>query len=187
MQAQTSPIAPNGIAYLGNETALASGASQNITVQILYNGGPLKSEGVRVYFQANDTSIIPVELGTFVLTDANGVATYTAIANHTGNVKLTATAMSVSSGVSANKIFQVTAGPAATPTPIATATPTPSATVTATPTTAPAATPTTAPTTTPAAEPANSGAQATGIIVTGIVLAIVILIAVALAQMLRKK
>lgn len=198
-QAQTSPFAPNGIVFVDNTSTLSTGTAQNITVQILYEGGPLKSEGVRVYILSNDTSIVPAEMGTYVLTDPNGIATYTVTAGKAGNVKLTISAGSATSGVSTERVFQVTSGPVATPTATVTATPSPSATAeptttpTATPTVEPTVTPTVEPTLTPTAvptatpEPGNSEAQATGIIVTGIVLAIVILLIVGVAQQLRKK
>lgn len=193
--AQTSPFAPNGIVLVGNESTLSSGMAQNITVQILYEGGPLKSEGVRVYIQSNDTSIVPAEMGTYVLTDPNGIAIYTVTANKTGNVKLTISAGSATGGVSTSRVFQVTSGPVSTPTVTVTSTPTPSATVepTATPTVEPTATPTIEPTPTPTAvptatpEPGNNQAQATGILITGIVLAIVILLIVGVARRLGKK
>lgn len=195
-QAQTSPIAPNGIAYTGDTDTLAAGTSYNITIQILYNDGPLKSEGVRVYLLANNTSVIPAELGTYVLTDKDGMATYTVTPGKEGDVKLTATAMSANSGVAATKVFHITAAGAATatptPSPSATAgpsiTPTPTAepTLTATPTVAPTEVPT-ATVTPPTATPTNNDAQAMGIIITGIIFAIAILAILLIVKTVGKK
>ncbi|HTX43832.1 MAG TPA: hypothetical protein VMC61_03825 [Methanocella sp.] len=193
--AQTSPIAPNGIAFVSEANTLTAGNTYNITVQILYNGGPLNSEGVRVYMLANDTSIIPAELGTFVLTDKDGVAIYTATPKKAGVGKLTAMAMSAKSGVSADKKYQIIIGPVATPTPTATAvpspTPTPSATVTAVPSAepTPTATPSIAPTITaaPTAAPGDANAQAISIITASIVIAIILIVFVLIVRVFRKK
>jgi len=190
-QAQTSPFAPNGIVFMDNASTLSSGVAMNISARILYEGGPLRSEGVRVYILSNDTSIVPAEMGTYVLTGPDGIATYTVTASKAGSVKLTLSAGSATGGVSTSRVFQVTSGPAATPTaapsPSATAEPTatPTAEPTATPTIEPTPSATAAPTVTP--EPGNGEAQATGIIVTGIALAIVILLIAGSAQLLRKK
>jgi len=196
-QAQTSPIAPNGVTFVGNDTTLSAGVPQNISVQIQYSGGPLKSEGVRVYILANDTSKVPAGQGTYVLTDSNGIAVYTVTANGTGSVTLTATAMSVSSKISADRVFQITTGPVATPTQAATATPSPSATgqPSSTATIAPTTTivPTSGPTIEPTAQPTaapetgDQGAQARGIIAVGIALAIIILVVIAASQLMKKK
>jgi hypothetical protein len=203
--AQTSPIAPNDIVYVGDTDTIATGTAYNITVQILYNGGQLRSEGVRIYLLANDTSIIPAELGTYVLTDKDGFATYTVTANKAGDVKLTATAMSVNSGIAVDKTFHVTQASAATPTPTATDTPTPTPTpsvsvtpepsvtveptATAAPTAGPTAEPTATATVAPTAVPetGDSNAQARGIIAVGIGLAIVLLAIVFLARYYGKK
>lgn len=184
-RAQTSPIAPNGIIYLSEADTLTVNKTYNITVQILYDGGQLKSEGVRVYIEASDISIIPAELGTYVLTDKNGVANYTVIPGKTGDVKLTANAMSTNSGVSASKKFHVIEGPIATPTPTPTPSPSPS------PTPTPTATPTEAPTTTiaPISPPpsGDANAQAAGIIAAGIALAIVLIACIIIVRSFRKK
>ena len=196
-QAQTSPIAPNGVTFVGNDTTLSAGVAQNISVQIQYNGGPLKSEGVRVYFLSNDASKVPAGQGTYALTDSNGIAVYTATANGTGNVTLTATAMSVSSKVSADRVFRITTGPVATPTQAASATPSPSATaqpsstatIAPTTTVSPTSGPTIEPTSQPTAAPetGDQGAQARGIIAVGIALAIIILAIIAASQLMKKK
>jgi hypothetical protein len=191
--AQTSPIAPNGIQYVGDSDTFSSGQTYNITVAIFYNGAPLKSEGVRVYLLSGDESIIPAELGTYILTDKNGVANYTILANQTGYVTMTATAMSVNSGVSADRKFHITRGtvttPTAMPSPTALATPAPTAaptiSPTSNPTVMPTVTPTTAPTSTPV--PTGSAEQAIGIIVVGIALAVVLLAAVLIARSMGKK
>lgn len=199
--AQMSEIPPNGIAYLGEADTFTAGRTYNITVQIMYAGGPLKSEGVRVYFQASDTSIIPAELGTYVLTDMNGVANFTVTPNRTGDVNLTATALSTKSGVSVDKRFHVIEGAVATPTatplpsPSPSPTPTPGASATATavpsvePT--PAATPTIVPTITAAPTgPSSSGeanAQAIGIITIGIVIAVILIVLVLIVRVFKKK
>jgi hypothetical protein len=191
--AQTSPIAPNGIVYVGDTDTFASGTAYNITIQILYNGGQLKSEGVRIYLLANDTSIIPAELGTYVLTDKGGFATYTVTANNAGDVNLTATAMNVNSGIAVDKTFHVTQASAATPTPSVSVTPEPSVTIEPTATAAPTAGPTAEPTATatvaPTAAPetGDSNAQARGIIAVGIGLAIVLMAIVFLARYYGKK
>lgn len=201
--AQMSDITPNGIAYLSEADTLTAGETYNITVQILYQGGQLKSEGVRVYFLANDTSIIPSELGTYVITDKNGIANYTVTSNKTGDVKMTAFAMNTNSGVSADKKFHVIEGPVATPTatplpspspsPTPTPGPTANATITAIPSLEPTPTamPTIAPTITAApTSPSPTGdanAQAIGIITAGIVIAVIIIALVLVARVFKKK
>jgi hypothetical protein len=199
--AQMSDITPNGIAYLSEADTLTAGKTYNITVQILYQGGQLKSEGVRVYFLTNNTSIIPAELGTYVLTDKNGIANYTVTSNKTGDVMLTAFAMNTNSGVSADKNFHVIEGPVATPTatplpspsPTPTPGPTANATVTAIPSLEPTPTamPTIAPTITaaPTSPPpsGDSNAQAIGIITAGIVIAVIIIVLVLVARVFKKK
>jgi hypothetical protein len=192
---QIAEISPNGIAYLGEADTLTAGETYDIIVQILYAGGPLKSEGVRVYFLANDTSVLPAELGTYVLTDPSGNATFSVTPGKAGDVKLTAMALSTNSGVSVDKKFHVieeavatpTAMPSPTPTPVASATPTavPTAepTLTATPTVAPIVT--SAPTGQPPSGDAN--AQATGILASGIVIAAILLVLVSIARVFRKK
>jgi hypothetical protein len=195
--AQTSPITPDGIAYLSEADTLTAGKTYNITVQILYAGGQLKSEGVRVYFQASDTSIIQAELGTYALTDKDGIANYTVTPGKTGNVTLTAMAMNTNSGISAVKKFHIIEGLAATPT--ATTAPSPSpiqganATATAappaepTPTTMPTIAPTitTAPTSPPPSGDAN--AQAAGILTAGVVIAVIIIVLILIVRVLNKK
>jgi hypothetical protein len=192
---QIAEISPNGIAYLSEAGTLTAGETYDIIVQIQYAGGPLKSEGVRVYFLANDTSVIPAEMGTYVLTDSSGNATFSVTPSKTGDVKLTAMALSTNSGVSVDKKFHVIEGavatptvePSATPTPIASATPTaaPTAepTLTATPTVAPVVT--SVPTSQPPSGDAN--AQATGILVSGIVIAAILLVLVSVARVFKKK
>jgi hypothetical protein len=198
-QAQTSPITPDGIAYLSEADTLTAGKTYTITVQILYAGGQLKSEGVRVYYQASDNSIIPAELGTYALTDKNGIANYTVTPGKTGNVTLTATAMNTNSGISAVKKFHIIEGLAATPTattaPSPSPAPTPGATATATaappaeptPTTMPTIAPiiTTAPTSPPPSGDAN--AQAAGILTAGVVIAVIIIVLILIVRVLNKK
>jgi hypothetical protein len=191
--AQTSPIAPNGIEYVGDADTFSSGQTYNISFSIFYNGAPLKSEGVRIYILSSDTSIIPAELGTYELTDKNGVATYTIAAGKTGDVTLTATAMNVNSGVSVDRKLHIIQGSVATPT----ATPSPTALATQTPTTVPTISPTSNPTIMPTVNPSaaatgipapsGSAEQAFGIIVAGIALAVVLLAAVIIAKTMGKK
>lgn len=207
--AQMSEITPDSVVYTGGADTLKVGQAYNVTVQIQYAGGALKSEGVRVYFLANNTSIIPAELGTYVLTDKNGIATYTVTALGPGNVKLTAMAMSSNSGLSADKTFHVTSGevvastataaPTLTPTPgpSPSPTPTPAASATATiaptahPTSSvkPTAAPTSAPTAAPTAAPAaarDANTQALGIITVGIVVAVIVIVVAPLMRAAKK-
>lgn len=184
--AQAQIPAPNGIAFTGDADALAAGTAGNVSVQLLYNGMTLKSEGIRIYLMANDTSIIPAGMGTFALTDSAGIASFTFTPGMAGGVKLTATAMSTSSGVTAEKVFLVAGSPSATPAPSVTVEPSATPSPSAEPTETPTATATATATPTPTPEP-GAGAQATGIVITAIVLAILILIAAAVAQRLRKK
>lgn len=190
---------------MGDTDTFTVGSTYNISAQVLYNGGPLKSEGVRVYFLASNTSVIPAELGTYVLTDSNGMANLTVTADKTGIVNLTANAMNVKSGVSVEKRFHIVEGTVATPTatpsatpvasPSPSAMPTPQANETVTP--APSITPTATatPTETPTVTPAPSitptagetNTQATGIIVAGLALALVLLVLVLIARSLMKK
>ncbi|AFC99817.1 hypothetical protein Mtc_1061 [Methanocella conradii HZ254] len=178
------PIVPDGIAYVEGNDTLTAGTPHNVSVQILYRGGPLKSEGVRVYMLSNDTSIIPADIGTYVFTDKDGIASYTVIANKAGAVKLTAVAMSANSGVSADKAFFVVAPPVVTPTP----TPIPAVNETVTPA-PPSASPTAVITPGTTAKPPEGGssAQAIGIIVAGVVIAIILLIMAFILRPLIKK
>ncbi len=182
------PIVPDGIAFVEGNDTLIVGVPHNVSAQLLYKGGPLKSEGVRVYVLSNDTSIVGADIGTYVFTDKDGIATYTAMANKTGAVRLRMVAMSTNSGVSADKAFIAVARAAATPTP--TPTPTPVA-ATATPTPTPYPTPTPTAVITPAitAKPPEGGssAQAIGIIVTGVVIAIILLIMALILRPFIKK
>jgi hypothetical protein len=188
---QTSPITPNGITYVGNTSTFAANQSSTVYVQISYNGQNLSSEGVRVYFQAKDPSVIPAELGTYALTDANGVANFTFTANSTGDTNLTATALGPNSGISATQAFHIVSAviPAITPTPLPTITPTPSLSATSTPvpTAGPTMNPifTASPSATSSTGDANS--QAFGILAVGIVLAAIMIVAVFIARMLGKK
>ena len=103
-----SQILPNGVEFLGDTNTLAPGSAYNVSVQITIDGAALKSKGVRVYFLSGDDSYIPAPLGTYVLTDASGKATFGFVTgNTTGNVTLTASAMSTSAGVSAKKTFAI--------------------------------------------------------------------------------
>lgn len=192
---QTLPIVPNGIAYIGNTSTFAANQSGTVYFQILYNGNVLRSEGVRVYFQAKDTSVIPAGFGTYTLTDANGIANFTFIAGRPGQTNLTAAAMLPTSGIAATVSFNVTAQAPVTPTPLPTVTPTPVPTATLTPVSTavttqnslPAPSPTilAAPSATPVQGDIN--AQGRGIIAVGIVLAIILIAAVFIARTLRKK
>jgi hypothetical protein len=182
---QTLPIVPNGITYINNTSSFAANQSGIVYVQILYNGNLLKSEGVRVYFQAKDTSVIPAQFGTYTLTDANGIANFTFTAGQPGQTNLTATAMLPTSGISAIGTFNVTAGALTTPTPSVSATPAPAVTVT--PTAVPTAGPTVTavPSATPVPEDIN--AQGRGILALGIVLAVILIAAIFIARKFSKK
>lgn len=184
-QGQMLPIVPDGIAFVEGNDTLTAGTPHNVSIQILYKGGPLKSEGVRVYVLSNDTSIIPADIGTYVFTDKDGIASYTVIANKAGAVKLTAVAMSANSGISADKAFLVVAPP------VVTSTPTPLPTVNETVTPAPPSTPTPTAVITPGttAKPPEGGssAQAIGILVTGVVIAVILLIMAFILRPLIKK
>ncbi len=190
--AQISEVSPNGIVFLDEADTLTAGKAYNITAQILYEGGPLNSEGVRVYFVANDTLVLPVEMGTYVFTDKHGKATFTVTPAQPGDVKLTAMAMNANSGVSADKTYHVE-GPVTAPTATPSPTPAASATATATPTARPTltATPTIIPTTTaaPTSPPpsGNANAQALGILTVGIVGAVIVIVAVLLARAFKQK
>jgi hypothetical protein len=178
------PIVPDGIAFLEGNDTLIVGMPHNVSAQLLYKGGPLKSEGVRVYVLSNNTSIVGADIGTYVFTDKDGIATYTAIANKTGVVRLRALAMSANSGVSADKAFIAEAPAVATPSPTpvaASATPTPA------PSPTPTQTATIAPTITAKPQQGGSDAQAIGIIVTGVVIAIILLIMALILRPFIKK
>jgi len=191
--AQISEISPNGIVFVDEADTLTAGKAYNISAQILYNGGPLNSEGVRVYFLANNTSVIPIEMGTYALTDRYGKAIYTVTPDQSGDAKLTAMAMNANSGVSADKVYHVAKGTVTTPTVTATPTPTPAANATATPPARPtlAATPTINPTITaaPTGQPpsGNSNTQALGIITVGIVVAVIVIVVALLARAFKQK
>jgi hypothetical protein len=192
---QTLPIVPNGITYINSTSSFAANQSGIVYVQILYDGNLLKSEGVRVYFQAKDTSVIPAQFGTYTLTDANGIANYTFTAGQPGQTNLTATAMLPNSGITATGTFSVTAGAPATPTPVPSATASPVPSVSATPAPALTVTPTALPTAGPIATvvpsatpvPEDINAQGRGILAVGIVVAIILIAAIFIARMLRKK
>lgn len=275
---QMSPFAPNGIQFVDNADTFAINVPNNITVQLLYEGGPLRSEGVRVYFLSNDDSLITAPMGTYVLTDKDGRATLNFTANKTGDVSITVTPMSPGSGHSASKKFHLmgslysisglvvdssnnpiaNAGvtlyasnngekgsmvqidnnpqktsssgsyrfgnvppgsyyieakmdtksgfvtdnlttadqtvvvtiPGNVPVSTVAATPKPSSNVTMTPVPSAEPTPTMAPTTAPTVVPsasANGDAQATGIVVTGIIVAIILVIGIYVFRMNRKK
>lgn len=178
------PIVPDGIAFLEGNDTLIVGMPHNVSAQLLYKGGPLKSEGVRVYVLSNNTSIVGADIGTYVFTDKDGIATYTAIANKTGVVRLRALAMSANSGVSADKAFIAEARAVVTPSPTpvaASATPTPA------PSPTPTQTATIAPTITAKPPQGGSDAQAIGIIVTGVVIAIILLIMALILRPFIKK
>ncbi len=101
-----SQILPNGVEFLGDTNTFAPGSAYNVSVQITIDGAALKSKGVRVYFLSGDDSYIPAPLGTYVLTDASGIATFGFVAgNSTGNVTLTTSAMTTNTGISATKTF----------------------------------------------------------------------------------
>jgi hypothetical protein len=101
-----SQILPNGVEFLGDTNTLAPGSAYNVSVQVTIDGAALKSKGIRVYFLSGDDSYLPASLGTYVLTDASGKATYGFVTgNFTGNVTLTASAMTASTGISATKTF----------------------------------------------------------------------------------
>jgi hypothetical protein len=188
---QTSPIAPNGITFINNTDTFSANQPDTVYVQLLYNGQNLKSEGVRVYFLAKNIDLIPAGLGTYTLTDANGMANFTFTANVTGDTNLTATAMGPNSGVTATQTLHIISG--AVPTSIPSITPTPSAAATGapTPTSTPSLTPTANPTyvATPSATPATGdvNAQARGIIGVGIAVAIIIIAAIFIARRMGKK
>ena len=190
---QTSPLAPNGITFISNTNTFSANQQGTVYVQLLYNGQTLRSEGVRVYFLAKNMNLIPASLGTYTLTDANGTANFTFIANVTGDTNLTATAMGPNSGISATQTLNIIAGAVQTPLPTITPTPSTSATNTPVPTVSPttSAGPTANPTFTaiPSATPAagDDNAQAFGIIGVGIVLAIIIIAAVFIARRMGKK
>jgi hypothetical protein len=190
---QTSPLSPNGITFINNTNTFSANQQGTVYVQLLYNGQTLRSEGVRVYFLAKNMDMIPASLGTYVLTDANGTANFTFMANATGDTNLTATAMGPNSGITATQTLHVIAGAVQTPLPTITPTPSTSATNTPVPTVSPttSAGPTANPTFTaiPSATPAagDDNAQAFGIIGVGIVLAIIIIAAVFIARRIGKK
>ena len=101
-----SQILPNGVQFLGDTNTLAPGSAYNITAQVTIDGAPLKSKGIRVYFLSGNDSYIQAPLGTYVLTDASGIATFSFVAgNSTGNVTLTTSAMTTNTGISATKTF----------------------------------------------------------------------------------
>lgn len=103
-----SPILPNGVEFVGDTNTLAPGSAYNVTVQITIDGAGLKSEGVRVYFLSSNDSVISAPMGTYVLTDPTGKATYSfTTGNATGSVTLTATALNANSGVSAKRTFSI--------------------------------------------------------------------------------
>lgn len=101
-----SQILPNGVKFLGDTNTLAPGSAYNVSVQITIDGASLNSKGVRVYFLSSNDSCILAPQGTYVLTDESGVATLSFMTgNATGNVTLTAHAMSTNTGISATKNF----------------------------------------------------------------------------------
>lgn len=103
-----SPILPNGVEFVGDTNTLAPGSAYNVTVQITIDGANLKSEGVRVYFLSSNDSDISAPMGTYVLTDPSGKATYSfTTGNGTGNVTLTATALNANSGVTTKRTFSI--------------------------------------------------------------------------------
>ncbi len=103
-----SQILPNGVEFLGDTNTLAPGSAYNVSVQVTIDGAALKSKGIRVYFISDNDSYIPASLGTYVLTDASGKATYSFVTgNATGNVTLTASAMTANTGITATKIFTI--------------------------------------------------------------------------------
>jgi hypothetical protein len=191
---QTSPLAPNGITFISNTNTFSANQQGTVYVQLLYNGQTLRSEGVRVYFLAKNMNLIPASLGTYTLTDANGTANFTFIANVTGDTNLTATAMGPNSGISATQTLNIIAGAVQTPLPTITPTPSTNASNTPTPTASPTTTSTgqtTNPTytATPSASPTagDANAQAFGIIGVGIVLAIIIVAGVFIVRRMGKK
>ena len=101
-----SQILPNGVEFLGDTNTLAPGSAYNVSVQVTIDGAALKSKGVRVYFLSGNDSYIPASLGTYVLTDASGKATFGFVTgNSTGNVTLTASAMSTNTGIIGHENF----------------------------------------------------------------------------------
>jgi hypothetical protein len=103
-----SQILPNGVEFVGDTNTLAPGSAYNVTVQITIDGANLKSEGVRVYFLSSNDSDISAPMGTYVLTDPSGKATYIfTTGNGTGNVTLTATALNTNSGITAKRTFSI--------------------------------------------------------------------------------
>lgn len=103
-----SPILPNGIKFVGDQDTLAPGAPYSVSMQITLDGGPLKSEGIRVYVRSSDDSVISAPPGTYVLTDATGKATYNfTTGNKTGTVTLTADALNINGGITTTKKFTI--------------------------------------------------------------------------------
>lgn len=106
--ASAQTYTPNGVMFLGGTDTFACGNNTyEVTVQLTLDGAPYPFNGCRVFLSSNKDFIITVP-EDYVLADKEGKATFNiSTAGSTGDVNITATALSQKSGISATKTFHV--------------------------------------------------------------------------------
>ncbi|OPY27407.1 MAG: Bacterial Ig-like domain (group 1) [Methanocella sp. PtaU1.Bin125] len=100
---------PDGVKFVDPSSVLrAGGAEYTITVQLKIHDADYPLNGIGVYFESTNPSVLDIGRGTFVMTDSSGRASLNVVTGpNTGNVTVTAVLMSTDGDVRASKNYTV--------------------------------------------------------------------------------
>ncbi len=100
---------PNGVVFADSASTLrAGGAEYTITVQLKIDKADYPLNGIGVYFESSDLTILDISRGTFTVTDSSGRAYLNVTTGQkTGNVTVSVVLMRTDGDVRASKTYTV--------------------------------------------------------------------------------